>query len=133
MVFPMVKEVLQGLERNSQPWGIVTNKIERFAKPIVQADALLCKTQALVCGDTTSFAKPHPAPLLAAASILKVAPTCCIYVGDDERDIQAAKAAGMGAIAASYGYLGDTQDVRCWQPDAIIHSLQELSNLLGFR
>lgn len=131
-IFPGVKEVLLGVEKNRKPWGIVTNKIERFTKPIVQADELLSKSQVLVCGDTTDFIKPHPAPLLAAASTLRVDPHSCIYVGDDERDIQAAKAAGMRAIAASYGYLGDTHDVRSWQPDAIIHSPQELLNLLDF-
>ena len=63
---------------------------------------------------------------------MRVDPGACIYVGDDERDIQAAKAAGMRAIAASYGYLGDAHDVRCWQPDAIIDSPQGLLNLLDF-
>ena len=131
-IFPGVPEVLQGIDKNCQSWGIVTNKIERFTKPIVQADELLSKNQVLVCGDTTAFSKPHPAPLLAAASTLRVAPGACIYVGDDERDIQAAKAAGMRAIAASSGYLGDAHDVRCWQPDAIIDSPQGLLNLLDF-
>jgi len=131
-VFPEIPELLQALVRRNYSWGIVTNKIARFADPIVQACPVLSATQSLVCGDSTEYSKPHPAPLLAAARQLGIAPDCCVYVGDDERDIQAARAAGMGAIAASYGYLGEAGDVHHWQPDAVIRFPQELITVLGF-
>jgi len=74
--------------------------------------ALFSSSDALVCGDTTAYAKPHPEPLLEAARRIGVAPAHCLYVGDDERDIVAGLAAGMGAVAATYGYLGANADTR---------------------
>lgn len=129
-LFEGVEALLQALDHRHLPWGIVTNKIARFAHPITQACPVLSRAQILVCGDTTAHAKPHPAPLLAAAQALGVPPAACIYVGDDERDMQAARAAGMGAIAASYGYTGDALHVQEWQPDAILNAPNDLLQLL---
>ncbi len=131
-VFPQVPELLASLTAWALPWGIVTNKIARFTQPIVQACPVLRGCHTLICGDSTAHSKPHPAPLLAAAQQLGVSPAACIYVGDDERDIQAAHAAGMQAVAVSYGYLGDTQDVQQWQPNAVITQPLALQELLGF-
>lgn len=130
-LFAGVQQVTQQLRTAGLSWGIVTNKSERFTHPIAQACPVLSQAQALVCGDTTPHAKPHPAPLLAAAQRLGIAPSDCLYVGDDERDMQAARAAGMGAVAAAYGYLGGVTSVTAWQPDAIIESPYELLNVLG--
>ena len=129
-LFAGVDHLVSMLQQRQMPWGIVTNKIARFAHPITQACPVLSRAQTLVCGDTTAHAKPHPAPLLAAAQALGVPPTACIYVGDDERDIQAARAAGMTAIAASYGYTGDALHVQEWQPDAILNAPNDLLQLL---
>ena len=85
----------------------------------------------LVGGDTTPHAKPHPAPLLEAARRLDVDPSRCIYVGDDMRDIQAGRAAGMPALAAAWGYLGDCSPVHAWQADAILADPPALLNWLG--
>lgn len=83
-----------------------------------------------VCGDTTPHPKPHPAPLLEAARRMGMDPAECVYVGDDERDIQAGRAAGMPTVSASYGYLGGNADVRSWGADAHIHAPAELLALL---
>jgi phosphoglycolate phosphatase len=85
---------------------------------------------AIVCGDTTPYAKPHPEPLFEAARRLGVEPAQCLYVGDDERDIVAGLAAGMGSVAASYGYLGKSADTRAWGAHAEIKSPMELLQLL---
>ena len=79
---------------------------------------LFATAGAVVSGDTTPHAKPHPEPLLEAARRMGVAPERCIYVGDDERDIVAGRAAGMGTVAATYGYLGATADTATWGADA---------------
>ena len=84
----------------------------------------------MVCGDTTQYAKPHPAPLLEGARQLSRSPGSCLYVGDDERDIRAARNAGMGAIAAGYGYLGTTSTPDQWGADAVIASPIELLKFL---
>ena len=85
----------------------------------------------IISGDTTPFAKPHPEPLLEAARRLGVSPQHCVYIGDDERDVQAGRAAGMRTIAATYGYLGQDADVLSWGADHLVHAPLELVSLLG--
>ena len=104
-LFPGVEEVLRELERRKLKWGIVTNKATRFTLPLLEELALQTRAGAIVCGDTIAQAKPHPAPLLAAAAMIDVEPADCVYVGDAERDIVAGRAAGMKTLIASYGYI----------------------------
>ena len=100
-VFAGVAALLANLAGERIAWGIVTNKATRFAGPLVTA--LELAAAALVCGDTTPHAKPHPAPLLEAARRLGVGPGDCVYVGDDKRDVDAGRAAGMRTIVAAWG------------------------------
>jgi 2-phosphoglycolate phosphatase len=117
--FDGVEPLLCALEAAGVPWGIVTNKAERFALPIVEGLGLARRAAAVVCGDTTPHAKPHPEPLLAAARAMGLAPGQVAYVGDDLRDAQAAAAAGMPMVAATWGYLGLGEPVQAWGADAI--------------
>ncbi len=128
--FDGVPALLHTLEQRGLPWGVVTNKSERFTKPLTQAMPLFAKAAVVVSGDTTPHAKPHPAPLLEAANRLGVDPRHCIYIGDDERDIIAGHAAGMRTVAATYGYLGSQLDTAAWQADAEIKSPIALLQLL---
>ena len=128
--FGGVPNLIAALQAQGLQWGVVTNKSERFALPLTAAMPLFGSAGAIVGGDTTPFSKPHPEPLLEAARRLGVAPELCLYVGDDERDIVAGKAAGMGTVAATYGYLGSASDVGAWQADAQINSPAELLQLL---
>lgn len=128
-LFDGIEDVIRQCERTDIAWGIVTNKATRYTAPIVRALGLDIRTTCIVCGDTTAHAKPHPAPLLHAASILALEPSACWYVGDDERDIIAAHAAGMAGIIAGYGYLGGT-DHTTWRAEAVINAPQDLIPLL---
>jgi len=128
--FEGVAELIEALLRRELAWGVVTNKIERFTLPLTSAMPLFASARAIVAGDTTSHPKPHPAPLLEAARRLDLAPQRCLYVGDDERDIVAGLAAGMGTVAATYGYLGQKSDVASWGAHATINSPAELLQLL---
>lgn len=119
-LFDGVEQVLAALEQAGWRWGIVTNKAMRFAQPMSQALGLLPRAQVLVAGDCTPHTKPHPAPLLLAAQRLGLQPQACTYVGDDLRDMQAGRAAGMGVIAAAWGYLGHGADVRAWGADHVL-------------
>lgn len=130
-LFAGVPQLVQELERQGRPWGIVTNKSERFTLPIARQEATLGRAAVVVCGDTTPHAKPHPAPLLHACERLGILPAQAIYVGDDERDMQAARAAGMRGVAADYGYLGGVDSTVGWNPDAAIKNPLELLNLLS--
>ena len=129
--FDGVAQVIAALQARRLPWGVVTNKATKYTQPIVQGmPQLFAGAGAVVSGDTTPHAKPHPAPLLEAARQLGLAPQHCVYVGDDERDIIAGRAAGMRTVAAAYGYLGAKPDVAQWQAHAAIKSPLELLNLL---
>ena len=130
-VFDAVQPVLRALESAGVRWGIVTNKAARFTEPIIDGLALRVRVSALVCGDTTPHSKPHPAPLLEAASQLGLQPARCAYVGDDLRDVMAGRAAGMPTLVAAWGYLGDGPPVQEWGADAILGTPAELLNWLG--
>ncbi|MGH8735878.1 MAG: HAD family hydrolase [Burkholderiales bacterium] len=128
-LFPGVAQLLGQLGTHGLAWGIVTNKATRFTAPLVSA--LRIAPDCVVCGDTTPHSKPHPAPLLHAAGALALSPGQCCYVGDDLRDVQAARAAGMRAIAVQYGYHGvDNGDPHNWNADAVIaHPLDLIAQL----
>ena len=129
-LFDGISEILEALETHSIAWGIVTNKSERLTHSLLNLMNLAMRSQAIIGGDTTPFAKPHPAPILKAAEICSVSPLNCIYVGDDLRDIVAGKAAGMTTVAAAYGYCGCDEHFSEWGADHIIHHPSELSTLL---
>jgi phosphoglycolate phosphatase len=117
-LFPGIAELLADIRGRGHAWGIVTNKVTHLTLPIVQFLGLMDKAAAVVCGDTAPRCKPYPDPLLHAAAQAGYAASRCIYVGDDLRDIQAAHAAGMPAVAAGYGYLGGDHDITLWEADA---------------
>jgi len=125
-LFPGIAELLNDIRQRGMAWGIVTNKATHLTLPIVEFLGLNEHSAALVCGDTTAHAKPHPLPLLHAAEGAGFAVNQCVYVGDDLRDIQAAHAAGMPAVAAAYGYLGPNEDVASWKSDTTAHDSNEL-------
>lgn len=129
--FEGVAELIDQLTQRQLAWGVVTNKSKRFTEPLTRAMPLFASARAVVSGDTTPHSKPHPEPLLEAARRLGLAPARCLYVGDDERDIVAGHAAGMGTIAATYGYLGRKTDVASWGAHARINSPLGLLQLLA--
>jgi phosphoglycolate phosphatase len=129
--FEGVVQMIDALVAAQLPWGVVTNKSKRFAEPLTQAMPLFKTAAVVISGDTTPYAKPHPEPLFEAARRLGIAPSACVYVGDDERDIVAGLAAGMKTVAATYGYLGTQSDVQKWQAHAHIQSPRELEDLIS--
>ena len=128
--FDGVAELIAALQARGIAWGVVTNKSQRFALPLTAGMPLFASAGAIVSGDTTPHAKPHPAPLLEAARRMGLNPAHCLYVGDDERDIVAGHAAGMCTVAATYGYLGSRSDVAAWNAHAQINSPLALLQLL---
>lgn len=118
-LFPGMGELLQSLEVRKIVWGIVTNKAERFAKPLMEQLQLHERSACVVGGDTTPRMKPHPEPLFAACRLIGVEPGRCAYVGDDRRDVEAACAAGMRSIAVRYGYLNGGEPDG-WGADAVV-------------
>lgn len=130
-IFDGVPALITALAARGMHWGVVTNKAARFTDPLTQAIPIFATARAIVSGDTTPHAKPHPEPLFEASRRLGVSPDACIYVGDDERDIVAGRAAGMRTVAATYGYMGEQADAARWRADAQIASPLELLQLLN--
>jgi phosphoglycolate phosphatase len=130
VIFDGVQDLLVHLQAKGMLWGVVTNKHQRFTLPLTAQLPLFASAKAIVSGDTTPHAKPHPEPLFEAARRMQLSPENCWYVGDDERDIVAGKAAGMTTVAAHYGYLGSQAEVMRWGADHIIHSPLALAELL---
>ncbi len=129
-LFDGIEALLDTLERDQRRWGIVTNKIARFTDPLVRALNLHRRAACVVSGDTTAHAKPHPAPLLYAASTAGLSAADAVYVGDDLRDITAGRAAGMSTIAVRYGYLGEATPIESWSADHIADTPVALHDLL---
>lgn len=130
LAFDGVHELIETLHARGLPWGVVTNKASRFTGPLTAATPLFSTAAAIVSGDTTPYAKPHPAPLIEAATRIGMPTANCVYVGDDERDIVAGLAAGMLTVTANYGYLGIRSDAGLWGAHSTINSPIELLQLL---
>jgi N-acetyl-D-muramate 6-phosphate phosphatase len=127
--FDGVAEMLNSLKKQGIAWGIVTNKSQRFTNPLARLMPILHGACAVISGDTTPHAKPHPAPVLEAARVAGYAPERCWYVGDDKRDIDAGRAAGMFSVAAAWGYLGE-HAVDSWGAHAVAHQPSDMLQLL---
>ena len=129
-LFDGVEHLLEQMKKANVPWGIVTNKSERFTKPLTDLMGLRQRAVSTVSGDTTPYSKPHPEPILHAARIANIDPTKSIYVGDDIRDVIAGKAAGMLTVAAAYGYCGCKEPPELWGADYIINRPLDLLQII---
>lgn len=127
-LFTHVNILLDGISTLGLPWGIVTNKAERFTTPLIPLLGLQ-NAACIISGDTTAHTKPHPEPLLEAARRIQIEPQHCWYIGDDLRDIQAGQAAGMQTIAAAWGYCGATEPTN-WNASAVLDTPLELLQLI---
>lgn len=129
-LFPGMDQVLDALSGWRIKSGIVTNKAAWLTEPLLQELGLRERFACVVSGDTLAERKPHPKPLLHAAALAEVAPSECIYVGDAERDVQAAHAAAMPALVANYGYLRDDEDSSQWGGDGYLQRPLDLLDWL---
>jgi phosphoglycolate phosphatase len=128
-LFAGIPELLDRLEARALPWGVVTNKAERFTFPLLDLLKVRSRSACVIGGDTTGRIKPHPDPLLAASRAIGLAPQSCIYLGDDRRDVEAGQAAGMKTAIAKWGYLNG-QDPENWSADHMIEAPRDLLRIL---
>lgn len=119
-LFPGVPEMLDAIEAQGLRWGIVTNKAEGLARPLCAALGLLKRSSVLIGGDTLPERKPHPLPLLEACRRIEAAPVASLYLGDDPRDIEAARAAGLRGIAVDWGYFDPVFPPAAWGAQRVI-------------
>lgn len=130
-LFAGMAETLDRLEADGRRWGVVTNKLARFTTPLMEHLGLQRRAACVVSGDTTPHAKPHPAPIRHALNACAVASERAVYVGDDRRDIEAGRAAGVATVVAAYGYLGAEADIAAWGGDHTIDSPAQLLSWLA--
>lgn len=130
-LFPGILDLLGGLDERGVRWGIVTNKMQRFTLPLVDGLGLRQRAACIVSGDSSPRAKPHPEPLLLGCIAARAAPGRSLYVGDDVRDIVAGRSAGLGTVAAAYGYLGTGAPVEAWEADVVVTQPGQILGLLG--
>ena len=130
-LFPGFESVLAQLEAHGIPWGVITNKPGWLTEPLLRQLALYQRAACVLSGDSLPVCKPDPLPLLTAAQRIAVAPEQCLYLGDALRDMQAARAANMVALAARYGYIGAQENTAEWPVTAWIDSSWELLDWVG--
>lgn len=130
-LYPGMDALLLQLEKAGTPWGIVTNKPERYSRALLESLGLSTRCSSLICPDHVSQSKPHPEPLFLACKQLNIDPQDAIYVGDHPRDIDAGRAAGMYTIAVRYGYLPDKPPVEQWQADLVVDNAEQIRQRLA--
>jgi 2-phosphoglycolate phosphatase len=121
-----IEQTLAAIEASDRRWGVVTNKPARFTRPLLRALGLERRAACVVSGDTAARPKPDPAPILRALAECRCEASASLYVGDDLRDVQAGRAAGVGTVVAAYGYSASLEDVSNWNADLVIDRPQDL-------
>ncbi len=129
-LFPEMDAILDRLEADNIPWGIITNKPSRFTLPLLKALKLFDRAATVICADTAGVSKPDPKPILDACAAVNVQPADAIYIGDDERDVQAAHNAGMPCIALRCGYIRRGHNPDDWGADMVLDTMQGLKHWL---
>lgn len=127
VLYPGMQELLDSLQRAGIPWGIVTNKPEAYAVPLLERTGIAKHCGVLVCPQHVRFPKPHPEPVLLACRRINRLPAATVYVGDHPRDIDSGRAAGTFTIAAAYGYLEIDPPIKTWGADMIVDSVREIT------
>jgi phosphoglycolate phosphatase len=125
-LFSGMAEVLARLEAKGRAWGVVTNKPTFLTEPLLDGLGLTRRAGCIVSGDTLPTRKPDPAPVRHACALLGLPEAGCVMVGDAERDIAAARAAGCPSIAAAFGYVLEDDDPHTWGADAVVDAASEL-------
>ena len=125
--FPELRELIAALGEANIPWGVVTNKLRRFAEPLMAALEFNPAASVLITPCDVTTPKPDPEAILLGCRQVAARPEKSVYIGDHQRDIEAGNRAGCVTIAAAYGYLQDNDDSATWGADLIVHSSQELA------
>ncbi len=128
--FPGMDSVLEKIDASGRKWGIVTNKPAWLTDRLLSILTMPSTPGVVVSGDTLSVKKPHPLPLIHACNHLRGNPASTVYIGDDERDVQAGNRAGMLTLAASWGYIAKEEDPRAWGADAVIDRADDILSWL---
>jgi 2-phosphoglycolate phosphatase len=125
-LFPGIGDVLETIETVGLTWGVVTNKPGWLTIPLMTELGLMQRAGSIISGDTLERRKPHPDPLVRAASDLHIDTAECAYIGDAQRDIEAGRAAGMFTIAVSWGYIPADENIYDWDANRVLDAPHEI-------
>ncbi|MDA8022817.1 MAG: HAD-IA family hydrolase [Gammaproteobacteria bacterium] len=125
-LFPGMEELLARIENSARRWGVVTNKPGFLTEPLLCGMRLAERSACVVSGDTLEKRKPWPDPLLHACEVIGADAARAVYIGDDARDIESGRRAGMRTLAAAYGYIAPGDDPREWGADAVVANPEEI-------
>ena len=128
-LFTNIATLLERLDEYSIPYGIVTNKPARFTRPLLNTLQLTSKMKSIISGDSTKVSKPECCPMILAAQQINCKPENILYLGDAQRDINAANNSGMISAAALWGYIGLNDDPKCWKADLLFNDPLDLLSL----
>lgn len=126
--FAGMADTLQFIENQGLKWGVITNKQERFTRPLMRVLNLTDRAACIISGDTTAHSKPHPEPMLEGCRRAQIAPEHCVFIGDALHDITAGKKVGMKTLAAVYGYLTAQDSPEQWGADDLVSSPTQIKN-----
>jgi phosphoglycolate phosphatase len=124
--FDGMREFVRQLADSGLAWGVVTNKMEALALPLMDHMNFDPPPGCVIGGDSAGVAKPDPAPMYLACERIGIEPARCVYIGDSDRDIEAGRVAGMATIGVAYGYIPPGDDIHGWQADVVIDSVAGL-------
>ena len=129
-LFPGMDTLLARIEAAKLPWGVVTNKSTALTRPLLEGLGLLQRAAVVVAGDTLAVKKPHPEPVLHACRLAHLIPAETLLVGDDRRDVEAGRLAGLRTVVVRWGYLnGD--DPATLGADMVVDHPKDIATLLG--
>ncbi|MDH5392638.1 MAG: HAD-IA family hydrolase [Gammaproteobacteria bacterium] len=126
-LFPGMDKLLEQIEQSGRNWGVVTNKPSWLTEPLLISMGLAERCGCMVSGDTTAQRKPHPEPMYHACDLMGAKAAECVYIGDARRDIEAGNNANMKTIIATYGYIGEWEDINSWGADALIDLPEQIN------
>ena len=133
--YPGLLDALDHLGAKGARMGVCTNKRESLSRQLLAALGMDHYFGAIVGRDTLSVYKPHPGHLTTTIERVGGRVERAVMIGDSTIDTTAAKAAGVPAIAVSFGY--PDQPIETLGGDVLIHGygelLPELKRLLDQR
>ncbi|WP_131742556.1 HAD-IA family hydrolase [Actinomadura roseirufa] len=129
-VFPGVEALLTELNRRGLRLAVATGKSGPRARSLLTVLGIAGHFEHVIGSDEVPRPKPAPDIVEHALDLLGVVPEEAVMVGDAVTDLQSARGAGVGAIAALWGE-SDAEPLLAEGPDAVLRRPADLLGLLA--
>jgi pyrophosphatase PpaX len=121
-----IVDVVERLRAEGRRLGVVTAKRQATVALAFRVLPLGRLFGVVVTSDDVSRNKPYPDGILRALELLGARPEEAAYVGDSPFDVEAAKRAGVYAVAVGWGGMHTRERLEAAEPDAFVESPEEL-------